>query len=182
MASTNGSLIPFTGDLIDIDTQIAEYRESNWDKFDNQLKAFCMDYIQHYNHRLACKRVDLPESQGISLTRDPLVQALCADLIEQKRIRTNITEDMVTTMWLTLLPKLMGEEDVAQVDSQGNEFNGKRFFASESVRALSEISKSTKFYAEGSGQGAINIQAILINGDMNISEASNAYRDMMNAK
>ena len=180
MANANGNLISIDGEFIDVETQIAEYREDNWVQFDNQLKAFALDYIQHYNHRLSCKRADLPKDMGIKLIRDPLVSALISDLISQRQIRTNITDDMVSTLWLNMLPKLMGEEDIAMIDNTGNEFQGRKFHASESVRALTEISKSTKFYAEGSGTGQINIQAILINGDMNIQEASNAYRDMMN--
>ena len=177
---SEAQLIPFDETAEEIDAQIDAHRAANWDKFDNQLKGFAIAYVQTYDHRLAAKQAHLDESQGIQLIRNPLVKALVSDLVEQKRIRTDITDDMVATMWVKVLPKLLGEEEVNMVTATGIEIMAKKFFASETVAALREMSKSTKFYADGSGQGGIDIKAILINGDMQISEASNIYRDMMN--
>ena len=84
--------------------------------------------------------------------------ALIADLQEQMQLRTTINADFIRTKWLEMLPKLMGEEEVAMVDKDGAQFAAKKFHSADATRALVELGKSTKFYADGSGGSAsVNI-------------------------
>lgn len=71
--------------------------------------------------------------------------------------------------WLKLLPKVMGEEEVPIVDvKNGIAFTAKEFNANAAAKVLTELSKSTNFYADGSSNNAsvtvnIDLTALGIN-------------------
>jgi hypothetical protein len=48
---------------------------------------------------------------------------------------------MVQLRWLALLPKLLGEEESPWLTKEGEQIYGKKLYASEAVRALSELSQ-----------------------------------------
>jgi hypothetical protein len=145
--------------------QITAHRENAWADFDPKKRMFAYYYLEDYNHRKAAERVGFPPQKGLAISREPLVAALIADLQEQMQLRTTINSDFVRTKWLEILPKLMGEEEVAMVDKEGCQFAAKKFHSADATRALVELGKSTKFYADGSGGSAavnisINLQAL----------------------
>ncbi len=138
--------------------QIVTHRENAWADFDPRKRMFAYYYLENYNHRKAAERAGFPPQKGLALSREPLVAALIADLQEQMQLRTTINSDFIRTKWLELLPKLMGEEEVAMVDKEGCQFAAKKFHSADATRALVELGKSTKFYADGSGgSAAVNI-------------------------
>ena len=126
-------------------------RENGYEDLTPQLRMFAFSFVEDYNHRRAAEFVDLPASRGIGLIRDPLVSALINDIQSELEERSILSTDFVRTMWLQILPKLLGEEAIPLVDKDGIESTALKFHASESVRALTEIGKATKFYDEGSG-------------------------------
>ena len=68
------------------------------------------------------------------------------------------------------------------VDKDGVSYMAKKFHAAESVRTLTELGKSTKFYAGGSGQGgqvniSINLAALGIEEKNITPEGSHTYVD-----
>jgi hypothetical protein len=136
----------------DLTSEIERHKSSNWETLDGQLRAFAYEYVIHYDHRKAAKAVGFSESKGIKLIRDPLVSALIKDIQDRNLVSNIITEDFVRSQWLNLLPKLMGDEEVNLVTAMGAQFQAKKFHSSETVSVLKELSKSTKFYENGSGQ------------------------------
>lgn len=139
---------------MDIDAQILHQRETRWDKFDNKMKSFAMSYATHYNHRAAAEEAGFPKSSGLQLVRNPLIQALVSDLVLQKQLRTGVTDDFVATMWMKILPMLMGDQESPLVNSLGEAVQVKKFFATETVAALREMSKiTTTTLAAGEGVG-----------------------------
>jgi|TARA_R100000789_G_scaffold100494_1_gene111056 hypothetical protein len=158
------------------------HRQTGWEDLEPQKKNFAFEYIQSYDHMEAAEKCGLSRKQGLSLLRDPLISAFLGDLLEETRAKTNITEDFVATMWMSILPMLMGKEDVPMVSAQGQEFLAKKFFPSETIAALREISKSTKFYEDGSGQGGIHIDArqLFLKSDITEEEAVEGYFELVN--
>ena len=132
-------------------------RENGYADLTPQLRMFAFSYVEDYNHRRAAESVGLPADKGIALVRDPLVCALINDVQSELEERSVLSTDFVRSMWLQILPKLMGEEQIAVVDKDGIESLARKFHASETVRALTEIGKATKFYDEGSGEGGTTI-------------------------
>lgn len=138
--------------------QIVAHRENAWADFDPKKRMFAYYYLENYNHRQAAERAGFDPKRGLAVSREPLVAALIADLQEQMQLRTTINSDFIRTKWLELLPKLMGEEEVHVVDKDGCSFKVKKFHSADATRALVELGKSTKFYADGSGgSAAVNI-------------------------
>ena len=157
----------------EIEAEIKHHVSTNWVGFDPKRRMFAYYYIEEYNHRKAAERAGFQPARGLSLTREPVTAALIAYLQEQMQVRTAINTDFIRTKWAEILPKLMGEEEVPLIDKDGVSYTGKKFHASEAVRALTELSKSTKFYSEGSGSGAsvsinIDLGALGINTGVTI--------------
>lgn len=165
LPSTTGSNKSDLPDYKAMAKQIITHRENAWADFDPKKRMFAYYYLEDYNHRRAAERAGFPPQKGLALSREPLVAALIADLQEQMQLRTTINADFIRTKWLELLPKLMGEEEVAMVDKEGLQFAAKKFHSADATRALVELGKSTKFYADGSGGSApvnisINLKAL----------------------
>ena len=71
-----------------------------------------------------------------------------------------MTAPVIGTRWerLSWMSPVPGEEEVAMVDKDGAQFAAKKFHSADATRALVELGKSTKFYADGSGGSAsVNI-------------------------
>jgi hypothetical protein len=164
-----------SGSVVDL---IEEHRETQWKHLDHELKMFAYEYLKDYDHAEAAKLSGVGKKNALKTLRNPLVQAFIQDIMDDRQVSTNITQDYVTTMWMKLLPKLMGEEDVHMVTSSGAVIEEKKFFASESISALREMSKSTKFYEDGSGGVNFNL-SLAISSDMTKAEASQEYMKLV---
>lgn len=148
--------------------QVQHNKDNDWPDLDLQHRAFALHYVTHYDHRLAAQEAGLKKENGLKILRLPLVSAFVAHMQETTFRANIITEDFVRAQWLNLLPKLMGEEAVAQVTGTGEEFTAPRFYPGEATNLLKEMAKTTKIYESGSGQGGqvnvqINLAALLGN-------------------
>lgn len=171
--------LPISAEEGDIHEVVEYMREIGWSEYPIERKTFYQEYLKSYNRKDAALCVGISVSEAQQWLRDPIGNAFMSDLTENSQIRTNITEDFVRTMWMNLLPKLMGEEDVPMVTPQGDQITVKKFEPNATVAALREISKSTKFYEDGSGQGGINLQ-LLLQQNVNIT-AEQAAEEYMKA-
>ena len=163
------------GSVLDL---IESHRDSQWEQLDPALRLFSFAYLEQYDHTDAAIKAGIPKAHALKTLRNPLVQAFTQDILEDRQIATTITQDFVTSMWMKLLPKLMGDEEVPLITSSGAVINEKKFFASESIGALREMSKSTKFYEQGSGGTNLNL-SIAISAEMSPAEASQEYMRMV---
>lgn len=159
MAFTNGLTVDELRALID------RNKNNGWQDLDPRERAFALEYLVHYSHRKAAEKAGYSASAGISLIRRPLVAAFIRDLQDHQSVTNIVTEDFVRNLWLTLLPKLMGEEEVPMVTSQGEAFTAKKFHASEVNSVIKELAKSTDFYkAEEGGTNLADVLAALAKG------------------
>lgn len=137
---------------------VESLRKDNWARLDAKRKAFAYKYIETYDHCEAAKAAGFSRSAGLGLLRDPLIVAFIDDLQQVMGERSIITRDFINVQWMKVLPKLMGEEEVMLgVDKDGMQQEGYKFHASEAVRAVTELSKSTNFYAGGSGNANVSV-------------------------
>lgn len=138
---------------------IAKNREEGWPDLDPKRKAFAYFYLESYNQRLAAEKAGFNPSTGSKLLREPLLMAFITDAQEVMAQRSLVNRDFVNFQWLKLLPKVMGEEEVAIVDrKEGLSFFAKEFNANAAAKVLTELSKSTNFYADGSdSKGAVTV-------------------------
>lgn len=117
-----------------------------------------MAYVQTYNVKEAAEESKSPLAVAKRWLRDPLVNAFIVECQKVLSERSIISRDFVNMKWLELLPKVMGEEAVPMIDNEGNQYLGKKFDGSTARAVLTELSKSTNFYASGSSaKGAVSI-------------------------
>lgn len=150
---------------------ISRNRENGWPDLEPPKKAFVYYYLEDYNHREAAQKSGFSANHGIKLLREPLVAEFLKDMQEIMAERSAVSRDFINFQWMRLLPMVMGEEEVAIVNSKdGYSFMAKEFNAAAATKVLTELSKSTNFYADGSGSSAsVTVQINL--GAMGIKEA-----------
>lgn len=132
-----------------------------------KLKAFAVEYITNgYKHRKAAESLGMDPGAGIRMLRDPGMAEMIAVLAAERSTTAVITKDMVESIYLTLLPKLLGEEEVPLITPGGDQYTAKKFHSGELVSIMRDISKATGFIApeETAAKGAVNIQINV--GDM----------------
>lgn len=140
--------------------------ESGWPDLPTQHKGFLLKYVESYSIKEAAGEVGLSTNTGSKILRDPLALAYLNEVQSVLAQRSVINRDFVNMQWLKLLPKVMGEEEVEIVDAKsGMAFRAKEFNANAAAKVLTELSKSTNFYADGSGGTAavtvnINLEAL----------------------
>lgn len=167
-------------DVEEVANQIQRHRETNWKDLDIDLKAFSYAYLESYNHRRAAEKIGVNPDKGISYIRNPIVTAFINHLQDQMGMSNIITEDFVRQQWLQLLPKLAGEEEIPILDKDGIQGTAKVFHAGALVSALKELSRSTKFYENGSGfSGGVNISLNL--GSVMSEGSTVTEKDIRNA-
>lgn len=164
-----------SNELIDLNSKdfsekLALQEANGWPDLAPNEKAFLANYAQTYSVAKAAASVDsIGTSRGNTLLRNPLAVAFLNKIQDVMASRSVITRDFVNMQWLNLLPKVMGEEEIAMVDREGCSFMGKKFDAAAATKVVTELSKSTNFYADGSGQSAsVNISINL--GALGIEE------------
>lgn len=153
----------------DFKALIARNRENNWPDVTAQERMFAFYYLEDYNHRNAAKRAGYTQGQGIHLLRKPLISEFVAYVQQEYQRRSFIDADFVRAQWLDVLPKLKGEEEIA-ILHEGETTYAHKFHAAETVRALSELGKATKFYEGGSGNASVQVHINL--GALGISDNS----------
>lgn len=142
--------------------ELIEYnRANNWPDLCAQRQLFCMRYMDSYNIGEAAGLARISRSTANMYLREPMVLAFVNDLQSHLDGRSVISKDFVSLQWLKILPKLMGEEEVAIVH-MGQELSAKKFHASEAVNLIKELGKNTGYYDtaksdEGNPAPSLNI-------------------------
>lgn len=144
--------------LLESSKNVESLRKGGWKELDTTRRAFAYKYIESYDHCEAAQEIGFTRATGLKLLRDPITAAFISDLQETMGERSIIKRDFINVQWMKLMPKLMGEEEVMLgVDKDGMQQEGYKFHAGEATRALTELSKSTNFYAGGTGNGNVSI-------------------------
>jgi phage terminase small subunit len=134
---------------------IARNRESDWPDLDSQRKAFAYFFLEDYNARNAAEKAGFNKNTGSKLLREPLLMAFVNDCQKTLGERSFVNRDFVTMKWLEMLPKVMGEEEIPIINNKDSyAFMAKQFDSAGAAKVLTELSKSTDFYANGSGSTA----------------------------
>lgn len=164
----------------DFNKLVEANRKNGWQSLSPAERMFAYYYVETYNARTAAEDCGMAPSAGLRLLRKPLIQALVSHVQEQMQARSLINADFVRVQWLQLLPKLMGEEEVAMVD-KGMSFQAKKFHAGEATRALTELGKSTKFYEGGTPNGG-NVVVNIDLGALGINTGTTIEGDIVDGE
>lgn len=165
----NNNEISLREKQLDCNELIARNRENGWPDIEPQHKGFALKYVEQYSIKDAASAVGIGVAKAKELLRQPLVMAYLNDIQDTLAQRSIINRDFINIQWLKLLPKVMGEEEIPIVDvKNGIAFSAKEFNANAAAKVLTELSKSTNFYADGSGGTAsvtvnIDLSALGIN-------------------
>lgn len=123
-------------------------RQNGFMDLPQQHRAFVLEYIKTHDRFDACDVAGISRNQSLKVLRDPLVQEFIKYLNEQKQHYSLIDASFIEVQYLSLYGKLLGEEEVAMVDKDGNTLVRKKFHASESVAALRDMAKMSGVYKE----------------------------------
>lgn len=141
---------------------IARNKDNGYLDLEAKKKAFVFKYLEAYDLTDAAIATGVSRETARKWLREPLVSSFLNEWQQEMGQRSIISRDFVNQQWLRLLPKVMGEEAVAMVDKEGLQYEAKEFDAVAATRILTELSKSTNFYNEGSGTKA----AVTVNIDL----------------
>lgn len=103
-------------------------------------RAFVTRYLLDYNEREAALSVGMQAQQGAFLLRDPAIMQHVSLMQAAREKFCILGKDFAAAQWLQVLPMLKGEVEIPLVTKNGSAVLEKKFFASELVRALVEIS------------------------------------------
>lgn len=148
--------------LVDYNELVKINQDNGYESLSAQQKAFAHSYLESYSISESAESVGISPSTGSKWFRDPLVNAYIADIQAEYQRRSVVDADFVRTQWLKVLPKVLGEEEVPMILSDGTQIFGRKFHSADASKVLTELSKSTKFYDGGSG----NTGGVTINIDL----------------
>jgi hypothetical protein len=140
-----------------------EQASFGWPDVTDQQKMFVHKYLIDFNHRKAAEAVGIDPDKAIFTLRDPLVNAYVKYLRRGLEAKELLAREMVAHEWLSILPKLKGEEEVACVTKEGIEVDAKKFHGPELIRALTELSKITGLAPDVIQSGGKNGVSITLN-------------------
>lgn len=134
---------------------LAEQRENGFADLDVKKRAFGLEFVQTGSYIEASNAAGIDSRTGSRYLRDPLVAAFIQYLNQQKEHYSLIDASFVESQYLTLLAKLLGEEEVPFVNKDGTVVKVKKFHSSEAVAALRDMAKISGHYKDDTN---INIQ------------------------
>jgi hypothetical protein len=137
-----------------------------WPDVTDQEKVFVVRYLVDFNHKKAAEESGIDPDKALRVLRDPLINAYTKWLRRGLEARELLTREMVAHHWLEALPKLRGEEEIPLVTKDGQQTKGKKYHASEYVRALVELSRITNLTPEEIHQSKPSVQVNLNFGGM----------------
>ena len=127
---------------------LAEERESGFIRLEQPKRMFALEFVATGSIAEACKAGGIKSDAGRRWLRDPHIAAFIHYLNQQQEHYSLINASFIETQYLSLLGKLLGEEEVALVDKDGAQFRAKKFDGSGAVAALRDLAKISGHYKE----------------------------------
>jgi phage terminase small subunit len=109
-------------------------------------RAFGLNYLVHYDERRAASECGYSKQHGARLLRKPLVAAFIKWLQDEQQIANIVTEEMVRTSLLNLIPRLSGEEDIPIVTKDGFTVMARKFHGTELISVLKVLREMADDY------------------------------------
>ena len=152
---SNGGLIPLEDSKHYFDDQIVR----SWPDLELWERAFAHKYRTNgSDHREAAEHVNRAASSGLSITRRPLLREYIKHLQDNSTQISLITRALIEDNYMYLSERARGDEPVAMVDSDGNEFTAKRFDGSLLLAINKEMGQHIGFTkVEKSTDSKVNI-------------------------
>jgi len=129
-------------ELIEYSKQVERHRKEGWKNLDPEYVTFALCFVNTSSYVSASDAAGISRPRGKDLLSNPVVRALIADLQKEAHETNIVTEELIRTKLLELLPKLMGEEEIPIVLSNGAMVMERKFFPGEARAALESLGKS----------------------------------------
>jgi len=121
---------------------IERNKDNDWEDLTPAERAFAFEFVANgYKHREAANVVGLDPNKGIRLLRKPLVGAFIKHTQDNQHLQSIISQNFVRGLYLELVPKLMGEEEVYTITSTGQSVSQRKFHSGEMVSLMKDLSK-----------------------------------------
>lgn len=140
MASPNDNTVLVDGD------QIQRNINNGFQDLTLNEHAFCLNYVVHYDERRAASESGYSKSHGARLLRKPLIAACIKWMQENRQIANHVTEEMIRTCLLNLVPKLSGDEEIPVVTKDGFTVMARKFHSSELLNLLKMLREMADDY------------------------------------
>ena len=141
----------------------------------NKDQAICLSWVESYNVTKVAEKFGTNTHKIYCILRKAEAQEYIQILMEEEYTGAIITADFIKTHYLSLLPKVLGEEDVNLINASGDAFSGKKFDAPATLGVLRDMSKTVEGFdkskerAEAGGVTVnINMGALLGNPPIDI--------------
>jgi phage terminase small subunit len=125
-----------------------------------QQRLFALEYHKEPNHLTAADAAGIGRTAAMRTFRDPLVQEFLKHLREKQEHYTLIDKGFIEVQYLSLYGKLIGEEDVAFVDKEGDTQMVRKFHASEAVSLLRDMAKTIGVLKEEGANVTFNMNNV----------------------
>jgi len=122
---------------------------------ESREKLLAIKYVEYVSVYKAAKEVGIKRTEAEAILMRPLVREYVNAVTDQLAEVSLINKVVVERYLLSLVPKVTGEEEVAQV-YQGGEFMGRRFDGPTALRLASELGKHAGI-EKASGGVSINL-------------------------
>lgn len=132
----------------DLKSFLADERANGFLHLSQESRLFALEFIQSGNHLDAAEAAGLPRSKGVSILRDAQVANFINYLNQQKEHYSLIDASFIEVQYLSLYSKLLGNEDVAVMDKEGDVHQRRIFHSSEAVSCLRDMAKISGHYKD----------------------------------
>ncbi|MNO38270.1 hypothetical protein D3C76_283710 [compost metagenome] len=132
----------------DLKQLLVDNRENGFLSLNQAQRVFGLEFAKGATYLEAADTAGIHRSQAARTLRDPLVACFINYLNQQKEHYSLIDASFIEVTYLTLLSKLMGEEEVPMLDKEGAPMSRKVFHSSEAVALLRDMAKISGHYKD----------------------------------
>jgi len=132
----------------DLKQFLVDNRENGFLSLTQAQRVFGLEFTKGATYLEAAETAGIHKSQAARTLRDPLVACFINYLNQQKEHYSLIDASFIEVTYLTLLSKLMGEEEVPMIDREGTAMLRKVFHSSEAVALLRDMAKISGHYKD----------------------------------
>lgn len=135
---------------------LSEQRENGFQQLEQPKRLFALEFVATGSVAQSAEAAGITTATGHRWIKNPVVSAFVHYLNQQKEHYSLIDASFVESQYVSLLSKLLGEEEVAMVDKEGVQFMAKKFEGAAAVSCLRDLAKISGHYKEDGS--TINVQ------------------------
>ena len=139
---------------------LAEERENGFRNLEQSKRAFALEFVATGSLTEAAAAGGIQPAAARRWVRDPHIAAFIHYLNQQQEHYSLINAGFIETQYLSLLSKLLGEEEVALVDKDGAQYRAKKFDGAGAVSCLRDLAKISGHYKEDGNNITVQVTTL----------------------